>query len=182
MLKKLKIIVKSAGQIPFLNARGPINSPIWVKETVYDRLKRIGIDVKVVDEKTVESIRERMEANSVEEEEVVVVEPTNEEIDEQPVEELVEDEETTSEETEEVVEQEEEVIETPEEEQEEPVEELVEDEETVEITVYTEKEIEEMTNSEKREVLDERGVEYKYNAISDDLEELVLESQLEYME
>ena len=188
MLKKLKIVVKTAGHIPFINARGPINTPIWVKEVVYDRLKRIGIEVKVVDEKTVESVRERLEKESTQEVQEEVVEPEPEPVEEEPIQEeepVVESEEEVTEEP--VEESTEETVEEPEVEEitAESVEEFPKDEENVEeveITIYSEEEIEELTNAEKRDVLDKRGVDYKYNAVSDDLEELVLESQLEYME
>ena len=157
--RRVRVTISDSKLIPTIG-KGPINRPIAITVGQYEMLKKFGFNIKIVEESVakIEKVDEVQEST----EETVVVEPEveseEEVVEEAPVEEV---EESTDEVSDEVAE--EEVVE------EAPVEESTD-------VAYTEEELEEATKKELKEILDERNVEYKYNATVAELRELALSS------
>jgi hypothetical protein len=160
--QRVLVTISDSKLIPTIG-KGPINKPISITVPQYEMLKKFGFNISKVNEQL--SKIEKIADNSVIEPEKKMEEVVP------PVELPTEPEEPT---TEEVPEQ---VEETPEEEVVE--EEVTEESEESEDTVYTEEDLKEATKKELKEVLDARGVEYKYNDTVPTLKELVLSSNPE---
>jgi hypothetical protein len=158
-MKRVRVTIADSKLIPTIG-KGPILRPISITVAQYEMLKKFGFKIVKVDEQLV---------TKIEEVEKIVV--PSEPQDETPVNVPVEDSVSELEETE-VVETEEVTIES----------EVVEDEETVEEevdligTVFSEEDLAEATKDELKEILDARGVKYKYSATLPSLKEAVVES------
>jgi hypothetical protein len=149
--QRVRVTISDSKLIPTIG-KGPINKPISITVPQYEMLKKFGFNIAVHSEQPtkIEKVTEAVvEATSVVEQPVEVTES------EEVVEETVEVEEATVE-----------VVE-------ESSEEVVEEDGDV---IYTEEDLKEATKKELKEVLDGRGVEYKYNATVPELKELVISS------
>jgi hypothetical protein len=178
--QRVRVTISDSKLIPTIG-KGPINRPISITIAQYEMLKRFGFNVSTYSEQISKIEKVSGELTVEETTETPVGETVVEEVVETVTPEVVESEEVT-ESVEETVEEEvtESVEETVEEEVTESVEETVEEEVTESVeegdVSYTEEDLKDANKKELKEVLDGRGVEYKYSATLPELKELVLSS------